>query len=80
MSKNRKTVHYDGTCDFCKVVVSKLDTNKVRLSDASRSSLPKGITKKQAMEEIHLVDSDGKIYKNVFFDGFHIHWKRNDLK
>jgi len=65
MSKNRKTVHYDGTCDFCKVVVSKLDTNKVRLSDASRSSLPKGITKKQAMEEIHLVDSDGKIYKNI---------------
>lgn len=65
----RKTIYYDGSCRMCSAIIKKVDgslqKDKFNPKDITKDALPKNITKTAAMKEIHVVDEEGKIYKNA---------------
>jgi len=68
-NKQKKTIYYDGSCPMCVVIIDKVDGSlqkeKFNPKDITKELFPRNFTKKQAEEEIHLIDSDGKVYKNA---------------
>lgn len=65
----RKTIYYDGSCPMCVSIIKKVDgsTQKEKFNpkDITKDKLPQNITKTAAEKEIHVVDENGKIYKNA---------------
>ena len=65
----KKTIYYDGSCSMCNVIIKKIDDSskkkKFNPKDIKKESLPQNITKEQAEKEINVIDSDGKVYKNI---------------
>ncbi len=68
MNTENKTILYDGDCPMCKVVIDKIDNSsqkgKFDLKDITKEQLPENLTKEQVMKEIHVIDSEGKVFKN----------------
>ena len=70
-NQNSKTkiIYYDGSCPMCTVIMGKVDgsseKDKFSSKDITKESLPQNLTKEQVEKEIHLIDSEGKIYKNA---------------
>lgn len=66
---NKKTVYYDGTCPMCTVVLKSVNGSsqkeKFDSRDINAGQLPQNIKLADALREIHVVDQNGKIYKNV---------------
>ncbi|OGH13131.1 MAG: hypothetical protein A2687_00900 [Candidatus Levybacteria bacterium RIFCSPHIGHO2_01_FULL_38_26] len=71
MSENdcRKTIYYDGSCEMCRAIIKKVDRSKQKEKfdpkDITKDLLPQNITKTSAEKEIHVVDADGRVYKNA---------------
>jgi len=67
--KRNITVFYDGECPMCTAFVRKVKASPqnedFEYSDATKVPLPRGIEKDAVMKEIHAIDNQGKIYKNV---------------
>lgn len=68
-NEQKKTIYYDGDCPMCTVIINKVDNSsqkeKFNPKDITKEIMPQNITKKQAKEEIHIIDSEGKIYRNA---------------
>ncbi len=68
-SDQKKTIYYDGSCPMCTVIMDKVDDSsqkgKFDPKDITKESLPQNFTKQQVEKEIHVIDSDGKVYKNA---------------
>lgn len=61
-----KKIYFDGTCPMCTVLANKIkDKDNFSVKDVNEDSLPIEINKVDALQEIHVVDSEGKIYKNA---------------
>lgn len=69
INKHKKTIFYDGSCSMCSVIINKIGDSKQNTKFVSKDitsvSLPENITKEQVEKEIHIIDHDGKIYKNA---------------
>lgn len=67
--KQPKTIYYDGDCPMCIAIVDKVDDSSKKETfapkDITKKSLPKNITQEQAKKELHVVDANGKVYKNI---------------
>lgn len=67
--QQKKTIYYDGSCSMCTAVISKVTDSvhkgKFDPKDITKESLPHNFTKAQVEKEIHVIDSDGRIYKNA---------------
>jgi len=64
------TVYYDGECSMCSNIMNKIrtnqpDTQKLSYKNIHKDALPDKITKKEAFSEIHVVDSEGAVHKNI---------------
>ena len=69
-SKNKyTTVFYDGQCPMCTTFVKKAEVytrgKDFKYSDITQKPLPKNLNKDAVLKEIHVVDKQGGIYKNV---------------
>jgi predicted DCC family thiol-disulfide oxidoreductase YuxK len=68
-NEKKKTIYYDGSCSMCTVIISKVydssQKEKFDLRDITKKPLPQNFTKEQVEKEIHVIDSEGKIYKNA---------------
>ncbi|HTE48582.1 MAG TPA: DUF393 domain-containing protein [Candidatus Paceibacterota bacterium] len=67
--EQKKTIYYDGSCPMCTVIIGKVDDSaqkeKFDTKDITGESLPQNFIKEQVEKEIHVIDSDGKVYKNA---------------
>ena len=65
----KKTIYYDGSCQMCKSIIRKVDNSsqkeKFDPKDLTKDTLPQNISRSAAEKEIHVVDENGKIYKNA---------------
>jgi predicted DCC family thiol-disulfide oxidoreductase YuxK len=65
----KKTIYYDGSCNMCNAIIKKVDNSsqkeKFNPKDITKDTLPQNISKSAAEKEIHVVDENGKIYKNA---------------
>jgi predicted DCC family thiol-disulfide oxidoreductase YuxK len=65
----RKTIYYDGSCRMCTAIIKKVNDSsqkeKFNPKDLTKDPLPQNITKTAAEKEIHVIDENGKIYKNA---------------
>lgn len=65
----RKTIYYDGSCAMCSSLIRRVDNSlqkdKFNPKDLTKDPLPQNITRAAAEKEIHVVDENGKIYKNA---------------
>lgn len=59
-------IYYDGTCRMCTGVMDKLSTSSragaFQGVDATKESLPAGVSYDAAMKHIHVVDDAGRKY------------------
>lgn len=66
---SRKTIYYDGSCEMCNNLIRRVDNSKQKdkfdLKDLTKDPLPQNITKAAAEKEIHVIDENGKVYKNA---------------
>ncbi len=69
INDRKKTVYYDGSCPMCTLLIKKMDDSSAKgkfdPADITKKSLPQYLTKEQVEKEIHVTDSDGKVYKNA---------------
>lgn len=69
MKQTKKTIIYDDTCPMCIAVVSGVDGSAKGdgfvLEGTTKAKLPKGITREQAQKEMHVIDEQGNIHRNV---------------
>lgn len=67
-SSGQTIIYFDGGCPMCTALTSKIENSEQKLNfeqkDINTSSLPEGLTKDQVLKEIHVVTSDGVIYRN----------------
>jgi predicted DCC family thiol-disulfide oxidoreductase YuxK len=63
------SIYYDGDCAMCTALMCKIDASGKRQSfspkDITKDPLPQNLSHAEAMKEIHVVDNDGKMYKNA---------------
>jgi predicted DCC family thiol-disulfide oxidoreductase YuxK len=80
MSKNTIKVYFDGNCGLCSKEInyySKIDKKNIfewvniYINDTDLKKL--GITKSEALMELHALDENGKMYKGI--DSFILIWK-----
>ena len=80
MPKNTIKVYFDGNCGLCSKEInyySKIDKKNIfewvniYINDTDLKKL--GITKSEALMELHALDENGKMYKGV--DSFILIWK-----
>jgi len=68
MSKNKKTIYYDGSCAACSNIMLRVDRSKKSDAfakiDLISGNLPEGLTKENLSKEIHVVDSNGGMHRN----------------
>lgn len=71
MEKPKHTIYFDGSCDLCKVAVDVIDTSSgtppVSYKDASKGETPEGVSQRQVMSAVYVVDDQGNTY--VGLDG-----------
>ena len=62
-------VYYDGVCNLCSGIVGTMSTSSKASAftpvDISKGILPSGMTKKEAMGDVHIVDENGIMYKGI---------------
>ena len=65
---DKKVIIYDGLCTMCKGIADSIDHSSqkasFKLSDLTSDALPAQVSRTAAEKEIHVIDSDGTIYKN----------------
>jgi len=65
----QKTIFYDGLCTMCKSLAHKIDESgqqkRFVTKAITQTNLPNGVTKADLEREIHVIDADGRVYKNV---------------
>jgi predicted DCC family thiol-disulfide oxidoreductase YuxK len=80
MPKNTIKVYFDGNCGLCSKEInyySKIDKKNIfewvniYINDTDLKKL--GITKSEALMELHALDENGKMYKGI--DSFILIWK-----
>ncbi|QQG37720.1 MAG: DUF393 domain-containing protein [Candidatus Kaiserbacteria bacterium] len=63
------TIYYDGTCTMCSGFVDKIQKgsqeSRFESVDASEGHLGAGISKEEAMHEVHVVDEKGRIHSGA---------------
>lgn len=68
MKSGKKTVYYDAECPMCQAfqskVVSSKQSDKFTFVDVNTGSLPAEISKEVALQQMHVVDEYGVVYKN----------------
>jgi predicted DCC family thiol-disulfide oxidoreductase YuxK len=66
---NKHAVYYDGSCPMCNAIIKKVDDSShgesFSMRDITTHQLPPNIAKADVEKEIHVVGSDGKLYKNA---------------
>ena len=78
------TVYYDGLCNLCSGVMDTVAASSISSTvghkDISKDELPIGITKEQAMHDVHVIDAEGRMYKGadavmMIFEQYpHLRW------
>lgn len=65
----KKIIYYDGSCPMCVALIKKVNASsqkgKFNPQDITKDTLPQSLTKSEAQKEIHVIGTDGKIYKNA---------------
>jgi predicted DCC family thiol-disulfide oxidoreductase YuxK len=68
-ASGRKTVLYDGSCPMCAAILEKIDRSpqgeRFDRVDIATDPLPSFLTKGEVEKEIHLIDEEGRLYKNA---------------
>ncbi len=69
-SKKKKiSIFYDGECPMCSAVVAKINNSSrsadFKYIDATTATLPKSLTRRDALKEIHVIDESGNTHKNA---------------
>ena len=68
-NEQKKTIYYDGNCPMCTVIIRKVNDSsqkgKFHSKDITKKSLPQNFIKSEVEKEIHVIDSDGNVYKNA---------------
>jgi predicted DCC family thiol-disulfide oxidoreductase YuxK len=69
MKSRKKTVYYDGECPMCQAFQAKVGASnqaeKFTFVDVNTQTLPSDISKEQALQQMHVVDANGIVYKNA---------------
>ena len=63
------TIYYDGVCNLCSGLMDTIATSDKKDMftgvDASTAELPPGVTKEDAMHDIHVVDEEGRAHRGI---------------
>ncbi len=66
---SKKTVLYDGSCPMCAAILEKIDRSpqgdRFDRVDITTDPIPSFLTKGEVEKEIHLIDEEGKLYRNA---------------
>lgn len=66
---SRKTIYYDGSCEMCNNLIRRVgnsrEKDKFDPKDLTKTAPPQNITREQLEKEIHVIDENGKVYKNA---------------
>jgi predicted DCC family thiol-disulfide oxidoreductase YuxK len=69
MKSGTKTVYFDGECPMCQAfqssVTSSKQSAKFTFVDVNTGSLPAGVSKGSALQEMHVVDDHGAVFKSA---------------
>jgi predicted DCC family thiol-disulfide oxidoreductase YuxK len=69
MNSSQKTVYFDGKCPMCQAFQSSVTTSKqsdkFTFVDVNTGPLPADISKESALQQMHVVDEHGRIFKNA---------------
>lgn len=69
MKPRKKIIYFDGSCFLCSTLKDKIESSsqksKFISKDITQGKILPGLTKEQLMKEIHLVDEEGRVYKNI---------------
>ena len=64
-----QSLYYDGTCSLCVGIVKKIHASRrgkeFDVHDISKEEIPAFLAKEQLLKEVHFVDTNGVIYRNV---------------
>lgn len=67
--KQKKTIYYDGSCPMCTTIIGKVggssQKEKFDPKNTAKEPLPQNLTKEQVEKEIHVIGSDGRVYRNA---------------
>lgn len=63
----KRIIYFDGHCPMCSAFVSTIEAREqnVDCRDIHAQSLPESLTFKEVEKEIHVIDSNGVVYKNA---------------
>lgn len=68
-AQQKGVMYYDGTCPLCIALVDHVERSSLSKSfiaiDVHTGSLPKGVTKEEALRDVHVVDSAGTVYRGA---------------
>jgi len=68
-SQPKITVYYDGVCNLCSGLMDTIGTSSkgdaVARVDITKGALPAGVTQQEALHDMHVLDSDGRMYKGA---------------
>lgn len=68
-SKPKISIYYDGSCNLCSGLTDRIDLSEhgsaFTLTDISKGRLPVGVSKEEAMHDVHVVDQNGRMYRGV---------------
>ena len=66
-NKPKVKIYYDGVCNLCSGLADTIDQSKngsnFALNDVSKDVLPVGVSKEEAMHDVHVVDENGRMYR-----------------
>lgn len=66
--KRQKTIYFDGDCTMCSTIMQKVDnspeSHKFCKVNFKQDPIPKEFNKDVLNKDIHVVEKDGKVYKN----------------
>jgi predicted DCC family thiol-disulfide oxidoreductase YuxK len=67
--KPKVKIYYDGVCNLCSGLADTIDQSEhganFSLNDISKDPLPQGVSKEEAMHDVHVVDESGTMYRGA---------------
>ena len=67
--KDVSQVYYDGSCSLCSAAIGKVAEStegaQFSMKDIEKEVLPEGLTPEGVRKEIHVIDGEGRVHKNV---------------
>ena len=68
-NKPRVKIYYDGVCNLCAGLADTIDASvhgsQFALNDISKGLLPAGLSKEEALHDVHVIDENGHMYRGA---------------